>query len=245
MRNADCNSWIFVSHCSDDILRVREVRNYLESQGASPLLFHLLALNEPDQFWPLIQQEIAIRNFFLYCESASSRIREWVIRERAEVEALAKIKPIRIGSVCVDDAKLNTAALDAFLVGTRVFPSFSRLDLARVSPFLDELKNTGFQVFEVLNLEPGTFTQRTVRSELDGAARNGIFVAFLSQASIKNVWVFGQIGYAIRRRAKLILVTLDAVEVPERFSTVRLLDAVSDPDTAPSRLLKEVLTMNL
>src|SRR5262245_8191750 len=78
----DFHAWIFVSHASDDLERAREVRNYLESKGASPLLFHLKALANPEEFWPIIEREIAARNFFLYCQSAIADKRDWVCRER-------------------------------------------------------------------------------------------------------------------------------------------------------------------
>ncbi len=47
-------TWIFVSHSSEDMKAVRVVRNYLEEKGASPLLFHLMALTTAEEFWPLI-----------------------------------------------------------------------------------------------------------------------------------------------------------------------------------------------
>ena len=104
---SDHHRWIFVSHASDDLVQVRKVRNYLEEKGASPLLFHLLALNEPEEFWPIIAKEIEARNFFLYCESEIARTREWVGRERAAVEAVRKTKAVRIGSIRVDGAELD------------------------------------------------------------------------------------------------------------------------------------------
>jgi hypothetical protein len=93
------HAWIFVSHASDDLVQVRKVRNYLEEKGASQLLFHLLALKEPEEFWPIIAKEIEGRNFFLFCESEIARTREWVRREREAVDAVAKIKPVRIAAI--------------------------------------------------------------------------------------------------------------------------------------------------
>jgi hypothetical protein len=55
---------IFVSHSSKDLVRVRQVRNYLEESDASPISFHLLALQAPEEFWPIIDREIEARNFF-------------------------------------------------------------------------------------------------------------------------------------------------------------------------------------
>src|SRR5262249_33871246 len=126
--DVEYHAWIFISHASDDLLRVREVRNYLESKGASPLLFHLKALAEPEQFWPIIEREIAARNFFLYCQSAVADQREWVRRERAAVEGAGRKRPIRVDSIRVDGGDLDFTKLDAFLAKTRVFPSYTGED---------------------------------------------------------------------------------------------------------------------
>jgi hypothetical protein len=78
-----------------DLDRVRLVRNHLESEGAAPLLFHLVSLKEPREFWPLICREIAERNFFLYCDSLAARASTWVQDELDEVARVAKTRPIR------------------------------------------------------------------------------------------------------------------------------------------------------
>jgi hypothetical protein len=174
-------AWIFVSHASDDILRAREVRNYLESKGAAPLLFHLKALTNPEEFWPIIEREIAARNFFLYCQSAVAEEREWVRRERAAVEAAGRERPIRVDSIRVDSGDLDFARLDAFLAKTRIFPSFSRQDREAVRPFLLAMERFGFQVFFDENMRPGDRWQDVVQQELEAAARHGWVVVFLSQ----------------------------------------------------------------
>src|SRR5262245_46505221 len=129
-------AWIFVSHASVDLVNVRRVRNYLESKDAAPLLFHLMAMNDPEEFWPIIEREIKARNFFLYCESAAADLSHWVQRERAAVEAARNEHPKRIGRIRVDQQKIDESALDDFLAKTRVFPSYSRRDRATVAPFL-------------------------------------------------------------------------------------------------------------
>jgi len=83
MDNIDnTKAWVFVSHSSLDIAKVLEVRNYLEECSAAPLLFHLVSIKKPEEFWPLIKKEIAARNFFLLCDSKNARRFEWVARER-------------------------------------------------------------------------------------------------------------------------------------------------------------------
>jgi hypothetical protein len=105
------NSWIFVCHASADLANVRRVRNYLESKDASPLLFHLKALTDPVEFWPLIEREIQARNFFLYCDSPAAQASHWVKREREAVEAARRERPIRIGKVRVDEPEIDANSM--------------------------------------------------------------------------------------------------------------------------------------
>src|SRR5580700_1509292 len=95
-------AWVFVSHASADLVKVRKIRNFMEDRGGSPILFYLRALIRPEQFWPLIEQEIAARNFFLFCDSEAARASEWVGRERRAVAAIAQEHPIRVGRISLD-----------------------------------------------------------------------------------------------------------------------------------------------
>jgi len=110
----ESRGWIFVSHSSEDLPQVRKVRNYLEERDASPLLFYLKALTDPQEFWPLIKREIQTRNFFLLCESQNAENSTWVQRERAAVEEARRQSAKRIGRLRVDQPELDRAALDEF-----------------------------------------------------------------------------------------------------------------------------------
>jgi TIR domain len=169
-------AWIFVSHASEDLKMVRKVRNYLEDKDAGPLLFHLRALTEPEEFWPLIKREIEVRSFFLYCESPAAEESPWVRRERDAVEAARKDNPKRIGRVRVDGADIDHHYLDYFLTTTRVFASYAGSDAEATKPFFSALKSAGFSVFSYRDIDavgPGNdFTQRLER-ELRQAAKEG------------------------------------------------------------------------
>ena len=236
------HAWIFVSHASDDLLRVREVRNYLESKGASPLLFHLKALADPEDFWPVIKREIAERNFFLYCQSAVAEEREWVRRERAAVEAAGQERPIRIGSISVDGADLDFKKLDDFLAKTRVFPSFSRQDHGRVRPFLLAMERAGFQVFFHTIFPDGGVRLDIVARQLEVAARDGWVVVFLSQFYIQRPQIIDyEIIAGIELGAKLIPVWIEKIEPPAKLAHIQFFDATVDPKTAPDRLVELML----
>jgi hypothetical protein len=223
MSRSHYHAWIFVSHASDDLVQVRAVRNYLEEKGAAPLLFHLLALKEPEQFWPIIEKEIEARNFFLYCESEIARTREWVQRERAAVDAVAKIRPVRIGAIRVDGPELDLAGLDAFLAKVRVFPSFSRRDKEPVRTYLDALEDAGFQVFDDLSLAAGADWQNEIRKELELAARDGWIVVFLSHSSVNSPWVQSELSMAQTLGAKLIVVAMEPKVIPHGLSATQIL----------------------
>ena len=205
-------AWIFVSHASADIANVRKVRNYLEELDAAPLLFHLLALSEPDEFWPLIEREIMVRNFFLYCDSKAARSSEWVTKELAVVER----KPVkRFGTIAVDVDELDLSSLRDFVAMTRVFPSFSRPDRARVLPYLNALQGAGFSVFDDLtSLQPGMNWQLQIQQELDRAASSGWVVAFLSAFSLQRPNILQEIEYAVQLGAKFIPVLLEPLTLP-------------------------------
>ena len=241
MSNSDHHAWIFVSHASDDLARVREVRNYLENKGASPLLFHLRALADPEEFWPLIEREIAARNFFLYCQSAAAEEREWVRRERAAVEAASKKRSIRIDSIRVDQSELQTAKLDAFLAKTRVFPSFSHRDRETVRPFLLAMERAGFQVFSGEAIPVGSRWRDVIQSELELAARDGWVVAFLSQFSMQNPNINYEIGAGIALGAKFIPVAIEQVTLPSNLAHIQYFDATVDASTAADRLVELML----
>ena len=64
-------------HASEDLGVRSPVRNHLESQGGTAAVPSGFAGRSPRRL-PLICMEIAERNFFLYCDSASARRSKWV-----------------------------------------------------------------------------------------------------------------------------------------------------------------------
>jgi hypothetical protein len=76
--------WIFVSHSTKDIVKVRDVRNDLENHNCEPLLFRMKFLENSAYakfLRPLLEVEMEARQFFLYCRSKNSRASFWVQQE--------------------------------------------------------------------------------------------------------------------------------------------------------------------
>ena len=88
-------SWIFISHSSADIEKIRIIRNEFEKYGQNPLAFHLKCLNDntkegKEELFDLIKREIAARDWFVYCESESARKSSYVQMEREYVKKCNK-----------------------------------------------------------------------------------------------------------------------------------------------------------
>jgi hypothetical protein len=162
----------------------------------------------------LIEQEIAARNFFLYCESAAAERSEWVRRERATVADVARKKPVRIGHVNVEGEELARAALDDFLAKTRIFPSYSSRDRETVAPFLLALSQAGFQISSAADFAPGERWQQRLNLEIQQAARNGWVLAFVSRNSIDSLWANADVRMAGNLNARIIPVQLDSTLPP-------------------------------
>lgn len=173
---------IFVSHASADIRMVRQVRNYLEEKGALPLLFHLIALTDPQEFWPLIEREIMARNFFLYCDSPAAATSTWVQRERRAVDIAGQRRPKRIGHIQVDQSVLDTDQLDRFLADINVFPMYEEDDVQAVAPFLSALREAGFAVLGDRTLNETSARRKDLKSSIRKSQRGGWVVFFPGQS---------------------------------------------------------------
>jgi hypothetical protein len=183
-------AWVFVSHASADLVKVRKIRNFMEDRGGSPILFYLRALIRPEQFWPLIEQEIAARNFFLFCDSEAARASEWVGRERRAVAAIAREHPIRVGRISLDSPEIDFQEIESFLVHTRVYVIHP--DDLDVSPVLRMLEEFGYAVLGAIHYPQGlrylsqSEASEDVNYELASTARNGWLMLFVDQEMAAN-----------------------------------------------------------
>ena len=237
---SEFRAWIFVSHSSEDLGHVRKVRNYLEEAGASPLIFHLLSLKEPEQFWPIIEREISERNFFLYCQSEAAEKSDWVQRERKLVDLARRQRPIRIGQIRVDSGDIDTATLNNFLTKVRVFPSFSNQDRAVVAPFLKALTQNGFMVFSPDQIRAGEDWQDRMRSELELASKEGWVVIFISQSSMRQSKT--ALRMAQRLGARVVIADIETLGANNLSPELREMSLLGlDLATGPQQLVQMLL----
>lgn len=158
MRGVDNRAWIFVSHSTRDIIKVRLIRNYLEREGANPLLFRLAYAEGRNQLlWHLLQREIEARQFFLLCRSKHTNVpmnwmsrgiawapRSWVEREVAHVIAQPKDTK-HLSEIQLDPPKwlIPRSRIDAILQNAFVVFGFAASRRNRVKAVVNALKTFG------------------------------------------------------------------------------------------------------
>ena len=80
------NGWVFLSHSSLDIEKVKIIRNYLESYSFNSIMFFLKCFEDGQdhkkEIEKLIKCEIKTRNVFIFCKSDNSKRSKWVQWEK-------------------------------------------------------------------------------------------------------------------------------------------------------------------
>ena len=149
-------SWIFISHSSSDIKKVRLIRNEFEKYGQNPLAFHLKCLTTDtekgrNELENLIKREIRARDWFVYCESAAAENSEYVTIEREYVRECSKTRIWRINMD--DDIVIILEAVRKICCDMQVLLCYSKEDENIALPFADELRKKDYGVWQNVNIE--------------------------------------------------------------------------------------------
>ena len=180
-------AWIFVSHSTRDLDKVREVRNAFEKEGAEPILFFLKCLSDHDELDHLIKREIEARYFFLLCDSANAQKSKWVQDEIYHVESLQgrRIEKINLDS----DWRSQLDGIKNLLSNAAAFFSYSHADRAVVEPVRTALAARDFATWDdAHDLSGGDRWIEKIESAIEAAASFGFFLQFISLRSLRSKW---------------------------------------------------------
>ncbi len=213
-------AWVFVSHASADLPKVREVRNFMEERGAAPILFHLKSLTDPERFWPLIVQEIEARNFFLLCDSEAARASAWVQRERQAVAAISRERAIRIGRVSLDEKEIDYKGLERFLLHLQVFIAYPASGGYEVAARV--LKSFGYNVSGAVG-----FSEEGLSRIGDGSQMSDDMIDTMYHFAARG-WLLVVMNKAMATSARL----LEAL--PTGLAGGRVMLVLTDPGELPS-----------
>lgn len=194
-------AWVFVSHSTRDLEKVRHVRNALEKAGAEPVLFFLKCLSDHDEIDDLIKREIEARAFFLLCESANARNSKWVQDEVTHVRSLSgrQIEVIDLDS----DWEAQLDGITRLIRKATAFFSFSLSDRQWVEPVRAALAARDFSTWDdIHDIGAGDSWGNLVKIAIEDAARHGYFLHFLSTQSLRSRYVSKEVEIAFRAGIK-------------------------------------------
>ena len=218
------NGWVFLSHSSRDYEEVKIIRNYLEDNGFSALMFYLKCLEEEknlDLIHALISEEIKARNIFVLCDSVYSRKSDWVALELKEVHnkknktiikniEMSNLKYKRATALSVLDDLINLASL--YLI-------YHSDDSNKVDKIDKVLNSKGYRVFKN---NPKETSQRKDKakyfnSAIEETPKEGTILIFLSSKVLNSRWFWNEKDIALNRNSEYIIpILLDNVSI-DRF----------------------------
>ncbi|MCD6258705.1 MAG: toll/interleukin-1 receptor domain-containing protein [Helicobacteraceae bacterium] len=235
------NGWVFLSHSSTDYENVKVVRNYLEENGFSALMFYLKCLEEndkKDKIQELLKWEISARNIFVLCDSEAAKKSKWVKWETDYV----KNQPGKIyKEIDIDKLRYQKCTqlsiLDDLMNKATLYFSYSSKDRTKVEIVYEKLNSIGFRIFkDIPDMKKGKNNQ-IIQSKLHEALQEingqGVVVIFLSENAKSSPWFWKEKTVALEQEAFIIPIRIDNVSIDEfpafrNLQYIDMRDGVSD-----------------
>jgi hypothetical protein len=231
------NAWIFISHSHRDLEKVRQIRNYLEKQGANPLLFFLKCLNDDDARLPeLINDEILVRNWFVLCESENARSSSWVQQEQAIVMNMDNIVKETIN--LEQDLESQYYKLDRICKHATVFVSYAHQDSEIADLIRTKLIQNDYSVWtDDTSISIGSDWSNEIHNAIDKAVERGFVLVLVSQSSLKSQWCNSETEYALQLASQsdkinIIPVVISSIgqgQLPLKLANTQWFDLTSGP----------------
>lgn len=216
MRRGGC--WIFLSHSSHDIEKVRIVRNEFERLGHNPLAFHLKCLSVDTEegrheLDSLIKREIDAREWFVFCESPEADQSPYVQDEHAYIISSGKDNVWKIDM---------RADIDSILYKVRkicaditVFISYVPCDRDIIKPLINALIDTDYSVWIISeDIYPNSAISKVVDG-IDRCVDNGFYIVVITQESIKSPFVMTELDLALRQGSYIVPIVIGNPELPK------------------------------
>ncbi len=214
------NGWVFLSHSSKDYEDVKIVRNYLEENGFSALMFYLKCLEDKDKrdkAQQLIKWEIESRNIFVFCNSESAKLSKWVQYEIRYVEKFPEkiYKEINIDKLKYQKCT-QLSKLDDLMNKATLFFSYSMKDEKVVTQVYDYLVSFGFKIWIASkSIQFGDNITDRISEGLKEASQSGVILVFISKKSLKSKWVSAEIRTAIASNTVVIPLLIEHIDINE------------------------------
>lgn len=212
MKNNGC--WIFISHSSADIEKIRIIRNEFEKYGQNPLAFHLKCLSADTtegaaEIDNLIKREIMAREWFVYCESENAKKSHYVQMERDFVHSCSKKMIWKIN--LSEDIEKILLQVKNICCSIQVFLSYSHVDMNFANCFANALKEKDYGVWCADNIVDAFDCNFDINNTLKQIIKKGFVCLLLTSNSINSMWIDYEAKFARENGATLILLIFDNV----------------------------------
>lgn len=246
MKKGGC--WIFLSHSSRDIMKVRIIRNEFEKHGQNPLTFHLRCLNADTEegrkeLDSLIKREIDAREWFVFCESEAAANSEYVQMEKAYIIASGKKKIWSIDMTLPIEKLIDK--VNDICTQIKVYISHRKRKYNVAHMLEEELVKRDFDVWTDNWLTPGEQFQQKMSKEIEEAAQYGFLVAIISDDFAHSFQATFEVPYAISKGAKIIPLVLGDTEIPDIFRKYRCYRIPNAPKESDMFLIAELIETEL
>ena len=242
MNNNGC--WVFISHSSADIEKIRIIRNEFEKYGQNPLAFHLKCLTTDTdkgraELDNLIKREIVARDWFVYCESKAAEKSQYVQMERDFVKSCGKKMIWRLN--LDDDMESILKEVKQICCSMQVFISYSHYDTDLAVQLSKALKEKDFGVWYDRDLQVGDIWHSTINNKIMEIAQRGFVVILITKNSVNSKSVNIEAEAAIKNGAKLFVLifgdVLDYKTAYERYRTMHIYIIPTIPQESDTYLL--------
>ncbi len=248
------NGWVFLSHSSDDYEEVKVVRNYLEENGFSALMFYLKCFEDKSKIsmaQKLIKWEIESRNIFVLCKSKSADSSSWV---QLEVDYVKTFPEKIFREIYMDRLKYEKCTelsqLDNLMNQSTLFFTYSRSpkDKKFVEKVSESLASLGFKIFsDYKSIRAGEKIAGTINDAIEEVSKSGIVLMFLSKNCLKSNWFWLEKGIALDSDSMIIPIIIDDVNIAKfpAFRDQKYLD-MSEGDFQENikKLLQRIKSLN-
>jgi len=238
---AEHSAWIFLSHSSADIEKVRMIRNEFERLHQNPLAFHLKCLSDEDEVIDLIKREIEARDWFVYCQSKNAEKSKYVAIERAYIKQLGKNKVWLLDmSLDIEELRKKIAVICR---DTKVFISYAHKNAALGASLAKKLGAMDYSVWLDEAVKPGSFhwADQVTAAIKDTVAQSGYVVVLLTEESVEARYCQHELLFAIEEEAKLYLIKIGDFQLSAewRFWTARYQILVYPQDVTVDKIAND------
>ena len=240
VKNGGC--WIFLSHSSHDIEKVRMIRNEFEKYGQNPLAFHLKCLTTDTESGKqeldnLIKREIDAREWFVFCDSDSARLSEYVQMEmnyiinnnKKNIWSIDMSKPISEIRKTVED----------ICTKMKVFISFYSSERPIADTLRKELIKRDFEVWEPAVSD--TNWKKPFRSAIKDAAKYGFFISLITKHYSESKIMEWEVMQAMSNGALIIPLVCGDAEIPKYLQHIQCYKLPCVPRESDIHLVVELI----